>query len=96
MRRLFETGLKGGTRIMGAVKTIALPDEVFERVEKLRRRFRVSRAELIRRLVAFEEFDQLWREQDRKNKDLSEEEAMALANEVIRDVRKKRHRGRSS
>jgi len=81
---------------MGAVKTIALPDEVFERVEKLRRRFRVSRAELIRRLVAFEEFDQLWREQDRKNKDLSEEEAMALANEVIRDVRKKRHRGRSS
>jgi len=81
---------------MRAVKTIALPDEVFERVEKLRRRFRVSRAELIRRLVAFEEFDQLWREQDRKNKDLSEEEAMALANEVIRDVRKKRRRGRSS
>jgi len=81
---------------MGAVKTIALPDEVFERVEKLRRRLRVSRAELIRRLVAFEEFDQLWREQDRKNKDLGEEEAMALANEVVRDVRKKRRRGRST
>ncbi len=81
---------------MGAVKTIALPDEVFERVEKLRRRLRVSRAELIRRLVAFEEFDQLWREQDRKNKDLSEEEAMALANEVVREVRKKRRRGRST
>ena len=81
---------------MGAVKTIALPDEVFERVEKLRRRLRVSRAELIRRLVAFEEFDQLWREQDRKNKDLSEEEAMALANEVVREVRKKRRSGRST
>jgi len=81
---------------MGAVKTIALPDEVFERVEKLRRRLRVSRAELIRRLVAFEEFDQLWREQDRKNKDLSEEEAMALANKVVRDARKKRRRGRSA
>jgi len=81
---------------MGAVKTITLPDEVFERVEKLRRRLRVSRAELIRRLVAFEEFDQLWLEQDRKNKDLSEEEAMALANEVVRDVRKKRRRGRST
>ena len=81
---------------MGAVKTIALPDEVFERVEKLRRRLRVSRAELIRRLVAFEEFDQLWREQDRKNKDLGEEEAMALANEVVREVRKKRRRGRST
>ena len=81
---------------MGMVKTIALPDEVFERVEKLRRRLRVSRAELIRRLVAFEEFDQLWREQDRKNKDLGEEEAMALANEVVREVRKKRRRGRST
>ncbi len=79
---------------MGVVKTIALPDEVFERVEKLRRRLRVSRAELIRRLVAFEEFDQLWRQQDRKNRNLSEEEAMALANEVVRDVRKKRRRGR--
>jgi len=85
-----------GARIMGAVKTIALPDEVFERIEKLRRRFRVSRAELIRRLVAFEEFDQLWREQDRKNKSLSEEEAMTLTNQVIRDVRKKRRRGRSN
>ena len=79
---------------MGMVKTIALPDEVFERVEKLRRRLRVSRAELIRRLVAFEEFDQLWREQDRKNKDLSEEEAMALANDLVREVRKKRRRRR--
>jgi len=79
---------------MGVVKTIALPDEVFERVEKLRRRLRVSRAELIRRLVAFEEFDQLWRQQDRRNRNLSEEEAMALANEVVRDVRKKRRRGR--
>jgi len=79
---------------MGVVKTIALPDEVFERVEKLRRRLRVSRAELIRRLVAFEEFDQLWRQQDRKNRNLSEEEAMALVNEVVRDVRKKRRRGR--
>ena len=81
---------------MEAVKTITLPDEVFERVEKLRRRLRISRAELIQRLVAFEEFDRLWREQDRKNKDLGEEEAMALANEVVRDVRKKRRRGRST
>jgi len=81
---------------MGAVKTITLPDEVFERVEKLRHRLRVSRAELIQRLVAFEEFDQLWREQDRKNKDLGEEEAMALVNKVIRDARKKRRHGRSA
>lgn len=81
---------------MEAVKTIALLDEVFGRVEKPHLRFRVSRAELIRRLVAFEEFDQHWREQDRKNKDLSEEEAMARANEVVRNVRKKHRRGRST
>jgi len=44
---------------------------------------------------AFEAFDRLWREQDQRNKDLSEEKAMALANEVVRDVRKERRRRRS-
>ena len=40
-----------------ASRTIALPDEVFKQLEKLRRRLRVSRTELIHKLVTLEELN---------------------------------------
>ncbi len=77
---------------MGAVKQIALPEEVFVLLERYRRKRRISRSaaieELLKKELADEEFVRLLDEQAERNRDLSEEEAMALANEAVAWARK--------
>ncbi len=76
---------------MGTVKTITLPDDLFEWLEKPSRRMRASRVETLRRLIERElvalEFDRLWEEQAKRNADLSNEEAERIAINAVRTVR---------
>ncbi|AEB12038.1 ribbon-helix-helix protein, CopG family [Marinithermus hydrothermalis] len=83
---------------MGAVKQVALPEKVFALLERYRRKRRISRAaaieELLKKELADEEFLRLLDEQAEQNRDLSEEEAMALANEAVAWARQKFRRSR--
>jgi len=72
---------------MGTVKLIEVPEEVFALLERYRRRRRISRSaaieELLKRELADEEFMRLLDEQSERNRDLSEAEAMEMANEAV-------------
>jgi len=78
------------------VKLIEVPEEVFALLERYRRRRRISRSkaleELLKKELADEEFLRLLDEQAKRNRDLSEEEAMELANEAVAWARNKRQR----
>ncbi len=78
------------------MKKIALPDRVFALLERYRRKRRISRVaaieELLEKALADEEFKRLLAEQAERNRDLSEEEAMALANEAVAWARRSRKR----
>ena len=81
---------------MRVMKKIALPDRVFALLERYRRKRRISRVaaieELLEKALADEEFKRLLAEQAERNRDLSEEEAMALANEAVAWARRSRKR----
>ena len=83
---------------MGAVKQIEVPEKVFALLEQYRRRRRISRSaaieELLKKELADEEFLRLLGEQAERNRDLSEAEAMALADEAVAWARKKLRRTR--
>ena len=83
---------------MGAVKQIEVPEKVFALLEQYRRRRRISRSaaieELLKKELADEEFLRLLDEQAERNRDLSEAEAMALADEAVAWARKKLRRTR--
>jgi len=78
---------------MGAVKQIEVPEKVFALLERYRRRRRISRSaaieELLKKELADEEFLRLLDEQAERNRDLSEANAMALADEAVAWARKK-------
>ncbi len=80
------------------VKRVALSEEVFALLERYRRKRRISRSaaieELLKKALAEEAFLHLLDEQAERNRDLSEEEAMALANEAVAWARKKFRRSR--
>ena len=83
---------------MGAVKQIEVPEKVLALLEQYRRRRRISRSaaieELLKKELADEEFLRLLDEQAERNRDLSEAEAMALADEAVAWARKKLRRTR--
>ena len=74
---------------MGAVKQIEVPEKVFALLERYRRRRRISRSAAIEEFLNDEEFLRLLDEQAKRNRDLSEANAMALADEAVAWVRKK-------
>ncbi len=83
---------------MGVVKQIALPDKVFALLERYCLKRRISRAaaveELLKKEFAAEALLGALDEQAERNRDLSEEEAMALANEAVAWARKQLRRAR--
>ena len=82
---------------MKVVKQIEVPEEVFALLERYRRRRGISRSaaieELLKKELADEKFARLLDEQAERNRDLGEEEAMALASEAVAWARK--HLGRT-
>ncbi len=78
------------------VKTIELPDNVFKKLEALRRSKRVSRvealSETIDELLERQEFSQWWqgREETSAAQKLSQRESDELATRVVRQARRER------
>jgi len=83
---------------MGTVKQIQVPEDLFQKIETLRRKRRVSRIELLRQLLDYElELEEAREElkaEGKLDEPLSEEEAMALANEAVAWARDKLRRSR--
>ncbi len=83
---------------MGLVKQIEVPEKVFTLLEHYRRKRRMSRSaaieELVKKGLADEEFVRMLDDQSKRNRDLSEVEAMGLANEAIAWARKRLRRSR--
>ena len=83
---------------MGLVKQIEVPEKVFTLLERYRRKRHMSRSaaieELVKKGLADEEFVRMLDDQSKRNRDLSEVEAMGLANEAIAWARKRLRRSR--
>lgn len=77
------------------MKTLELPDEVFEAVEAYRRKKKISRSEAVTQLINDAKLVQQWwedlLEHPRGAKLPSLEEADALAIKAVKDTRHKHH-----